>query len=163
PFEHAGRTEQLPLQQVNAKLYDPDRTAREAAAKAMTRGLQDNARLLTFLFNTLVLDHRTDCNLRRFDDPMAPRHLANAISPAVPGHMEKETGRAVVAALMRGAGRHHVRVQRYYRPKVRLLGFYRLKDYDRYAPLFPDQPTCDWPTARRIVQESYEAFSPDAG
>src|SRR5262249_8390077 len=38
-----------------------------------------------------------------------------------------------------------------------------LHDYDRYAPLFPDMPRCDWGTARQIVQESYTAFSPDAG
>src|SRR5439155_34380 len=38
-----------------------------------------------------------------------------------------------------------------------------LLDYDRYAPLFPDQPACDWPRARQIVEESYQAFSPRAG
>jgi oligoendopeptidase F len=151
PFEHAGKVEQLPLQQINAKLYDPDRDARRAAARGLTRGLQDNARLLTFLFNTLVLDHQTDCSLRHFEDPMAPRHLANEISPAV------------VAALMTAVERHHGTFQRYYRLKGRLLGIEPLADYDRYAPLFSDQPTCDWTTARRIVQESYEAFSPDAG
>ncbi len=151
PFEHAGRSEQLPLQQINAKLYDPDRSARRAAAEGLTRGLQDNGRLLTYLFNTLVLDHRTDCGLRHFEDPMAPRNLANEISPEV------------VAALMTAAERHHGTVQRYYRLKGRLLGIEPLADYDRYAPLFADQPTCDWTTARRIVQESYEAFSPDAG
>jgi oligoendopeptidase F len=151
PFEHGGRVDNLPLQQINAKLYDSDRSIRQAAANGLTRGLQANARLLTFLFNNLVLDHRADCTLRNFDDPMAPRHLANEISPAV------------VAALMSATERHHATVQRYYRLKGRLLGLEALADYDRYAPLFSDQPTCDWPTARRIVQESYEAFSPDAG
>jgi oligoendopeptidase F len=151
PYEHNGHTEQLPLQQINAKLYDSDRTARQAAAMALTRGLRDNGRLLTFLFNTLALDHRADCDLRHFDDPMSPRHLANEISPAV------------VTALMTAAERHHATVQRYYRLKGRLLKIDRLADYDRYAPVFSDQQTCDWPTARRIVQESYEAFSPDAG
>jgi oligoendopeptidase F len=151
PFEHAGRVEKIPLQQINAKLYDADRSARRAAAEGLTRGLQDNARLLTFLFNTLVLDHRTDCTMRQFADPMSPRHLANEISPAV------------VEALMTATERHHGTVQRYYRLKGKLLGIEPLADYDRYAPLFSDQPTCDWPTARRIVQESYEAFSPDAG
>src|SRR5262249_31969690 len=32
-----------------------------------------------------------------------------------------------------------------------------------YAPLFGDLPSCDWPTARRTVLESYQAFSPRAG
>lgn len=151
PFEHAGRSELLSMQQINARLYDADREARRAAATGLTTGLQENARLLTYVFNTLVLDHHTDCRLRRFDNPMGPRNLANEISDRV------------VDALMTAAERHHETVRRYYRLKGRLLGLEPLYDYDRYAPLFPDQPACDWPRARQIVGESYEAFSPRAG
>jgi oligoendopeptidase F len=151
PFEQAGQSETLSLSQINARLYDADRGARRAAAEGLTRGLQDNARLLTYLMNTLVLDHRADCNLRHFDNPMAPRHLANEINASV------------VDALMTATERYHGTVQRYYRLKARLLGLEQLYDYDRYAVLFPDMPECDWPTARSIVQESYEAFSPRAG
>ncbi|MHB1424729.1 MAG: M3 family oligoendopeptidase [Gemmataceae bacterium] len=151
PFEHDGPSEALSLQQINARLYDADRGARKAAAEGLTRGLRDNARLLTYVMNTLVLDHRSECNLRRFDDPMGPRHLANEINASV------------VDALMTATERYHHTVQRYYRLKGRLLGLDPLYDYDRYAPLFPDMPECDWPTARSIVQESYEAFSPRAG
>jgi oligoendopeptidase F len=82
---------------------------------------------------------------------MASRHLANEISAEV------------VEALMTATERHHAMVQRYYRLKGKLLGLETLYDYDRYAPLFPDLPTCDWATARKIVQESYEQFSPRAG
>ncbi|HWG45068.1 MAG TPA: M3 family oligoendopeptidase [Gemmataceae bacterium] len=151
PFAHGGRDESLSLQQINAFLYDADRGVRQAAAAGLTRGLQDHAHLLTYLMNTLVLDHRSDCNLRHFDSPMGPRHLANEISDRV------------VDALLTATERYHGTVQRYYRLKGRLLGLDQLADYDRYAPLFADMPACDWPTARSIVQESYEAFSPRAG
>ena len=151
PFEHAGRTESLSLSQINARLYDADRGVRRAAAEGLTSGLRDNSRLLTYIMNTLVLDHRSECDLRHFDNPMGPRHLANEISPPV------------VDALMTATERYHGTVQRYYRLKARLLGVEQLFDYDRYAVLFPDLPTCDWPTARDIVRESYEAFSPKAG
>jgi oligoendopeptidase F len=69
----------------------------------------------------------------------------------------------VVEALMTAAERNFGTVQRYYALKAKLLGVEQLYDYDRYAPLFPDQPACDWPQARQLVQESYDAFSPDAG
>ncbi|HJT75638.1 MAG TPA: M3 family oligoendopeptidase [Gemmataceae bacterium] len=151
PFTHAGRTEPLTLQEINAKLYDPDREVRKAAAAGWTKGLQDNVRLLTYLFNNLVLDHQTDCRLRHFDSPMGPRNLANEISATV------------VDALMTAAERYHGTVQRYYRLKARLLGVEQLYDYDRYAPLFSDLPACDWPRARTLVEESYEAFSARAG
>jgi len=151
PIEHDGRTETLSMQQTLSKLYNPDRAVRKAAAEGLTAGLKENARLLTFIFNNLVLDHQTDCRLRRFPDPMASRHLANEIRPEV------------VDALMTGAERHTATVQRYYRLKGKLLGLDALYDYDRYAPLFSDMPGCEWETGRRIVQESYEAFSPRAG
>jgi oligoendopeptidase F len=151
PFEHGGMTEMLTMQQINAKLYDADRSVRQAAALGWTKGLQENARLLTYIFNNLVLDHQSDCGLRHFSSPMAPRHLANEISDAV------------VEALMTAAERHHATVQRYYRLKGGLLQLELLYDYDRYAPLFPDMPTCDWSKARKTVEESYQAFSPRAG
>jgi oligoendopeptidase F len=151
PFESDGRRELLNQSQILAKLYEPDRAVRKAAAAGLTGGLKENARLLTYLFNTLVLDHQSDCNLRKYPTPMAPRHLANEISDPV------------VDALMTATERHHGTVQRYYRLKGRLLRLEPLYDYDRYAALFPDLPKCDWATARRIVQESYAAFSPRAG
>jgi oligoendopeptidase F len=151
PFTHDGKSEGLSLQEINTKLYDADRSVRQAAASGITKGLQDNARLLTYVFNTLVLDHRADCNLRHFDSPMGPRHLANEISDRV------------VNALLTATERHHATVQRYYRLKGQLLGLEPLCDYDRYAPLFSDMPAVDWPTARSIVEESYQAFSPKAG
>lgn len=152
PYEHNGVSERLTLQQLNAKLYDPDRGVRRDAALGITRGLQENARLLTYVFNTLVLDYRTDCRLRRWgDDIMGPRHLANEISTEV------------VEALMTSVEQFHGTVQRYYRLKGRLLGLDQLHDYDRYAPLSGELPSCPWPQAREIVQSSYEAFSPEAG
>jgi oligoendopeptidase F len=151
PFEHDGKTERVGKEQLLSKLYDADRSIRRAAADGITRGLTENARLLTYIFNNLVLDHKSDCELRHFDGPMAPRHLANEISEVV------------VDALMTAAERHHATFQRYYALKGRLLGVDQLYDYDRYAPLFADLPPCDWQAARGIVVQSYEAFSPRAG
>jgi oligoendopeptidase F len=124
---------------------------RRTAAEGISRGLSEQGRLLTFIFNTIVLDHQSDSRLRSFATPMASRNLANEISASV------------VEALMTAVERNFGLVQRYYRLKGRLLKLDRLYDYDRYAPLFADMPACDWPTARRIVQESYDAFSPQAG
>jgi oligoendopeptidase F len=151
PYTFGGTTETLSMQQILAKLYDPDRPVRAAASAGVTKGLQANSRLLTYIFNNLVLDHQSDCRLRRFPDPMAPRHLANEITPAV------------VDALLTAAERHQGVVGRYYRLKARLLHLDRLYDYDRYAPIPSDLPTCPWSEARRIVEESYRAFSPRAG
>jgi oligoendopeptidase F len=151
PFEDAQGVHRLSQQLILARLYDADRATRKTAAQGLTKGLQDNARLLTFVFNNLVLDHHADCRLRSYAHFMQPRHLANEISDQV------------VEALMAAAERNHHVVHRYYRLKGRLLGIEPLYDYDRYAPLFSDLPSCDWRRARQTVQESYQAFSPRAG
>jgi oligoendopeptidase F len=151
PLKQGGWTERLSMQQILARLYDPDREVRRAAARGLTDGLRENRGVLTYIFNNLVLDHRSDYEMRRFADPMAPRHLANEISPTV------------VDALMTAVERCQGTVHRYYRLKARLLGLDQLVDYDRYAPVFSDLPSCDWPTSRQIVQESYRNFSPRAG
>ncbi|HEV8059649.1 MAG TPA: M3 family oligoendopeptidase [Gemmataceae bacterium] len=151
PFVHESISERVSLQQVSARLYDANRSVRKAAAAGITKGLQENARLLTYLFNNLVLDHQADSRLRHFEGPMDSRNLANEITPAA------------VNALMTAVERHHATVHRYYRLKGKLLGLDQLQDYDRYAPLASDLPTCDWQQARRLVQEGYDAFSPKVG
>lgn len=152
PFPEAdGSVRKLSLQEILAKLYDADRDHRRRAAEGMTTGLQELARVLTFIFNTVVQDHRSDTTLRKYPGPMFARNLSNEIAAEV------------VEALMSAVERSYPLVQRYYRLKGRLLGCEKLYDYDRYAPLFQDSPTCDWNSARRIVQESYDAFSEQAG
>lgn len=152
PYEQSdGTTASLSQQEILAKLYDADREVRRRAALGLTKGLQEQSRLLTFLFNNLVLDHATDCRLRNYPEVMHSRNLANEISGEV------------VEALMKATEQNHGLVHRYYRLKGRLLNIDQLEDYDRYAPLFADLPGCEWPKARQIVQESYAAFSPKAG
>ncbi|MBI2806820.1 MAG: M3 family oligoendopeptidase [Planctomycetes bacterium] len=151
PFTQGGVTTELSVQEILAKLYDPDRPVRKAAAEGLSIGLQNQNRLLTFIFNTIVFDHQTDCQLRNYPDVMAARNLANEIDGKV------------VEALMAATEKHYSLVQRYYRLKGKLLKIDKLYDYDRYAPLSGEMPKCDWPTARSIVQESYDAFSSQAG
>jgi oligoendopeptidase F len=139
------------LQQLLAKLYDPTPEARRAAAEAITVGLQQNSKLLTYIFINLLQDHHSDTKLRRFDHPMQSRNLANEIT------------QASVDALLLAVEQHRGMVARYYRLKAKLLGLTTLHDYDRYAPLGSDLPQCSWPQAQSIVEESYRAFSPEAG
>ncbi len=151
PYSHNGTTAEMSVQEILAKLYDVDRSVRKAAAEGLSAGLKGQARLLTFIFNNVVLDHKTDCELRKYPDVMASRNLANEIDARV------------VEALMTATEKHYPLVQRYYRLKATLLNIDQLHDYDRYAPLSGELPKCDWRTAQSIVQESYDAFSPDAG
>jgi oligoendopeptidase F len=145
------RAQTVNLDRALALLHDPDRKARRGAAQAVTSALKSNERILTYIFNTLVFDHKVNDGLRRFPTPMASRHLANEIEPQT------------VDALMTACEQGQEIVRRYYALKKRLLKLRTLYDYDRYAPLFSDLPTCAWGEAKRVVLEAYTDFSPQTG
>ncbi|MBI1742065.1 M3 family oligoendopeptidase [Candidatus Acetothermia bacterium] len=144
-----GHTEKLNLEATLSHLYQPDRTARRAAADGLTEGLKSQSRVLTYIFNTLVQEHKTNDRLRSFATPMASRNLANEIN------------QRTVDALINACNSYFPLVQEYYALKAKLLGLDRLYDYDRYAPVFPEvMPRCDWKRCQEIVLNAYGAFSP---
>lgn len=145
------RAQIVNLDRALSLLHDPDRKARQNAAQAVTTALKNNERLLTYIFNTLVFDHKVNDDLRRFPTPMAARHLANEIEPQT------------VEALMTACEQGYEIVRQYYALKKKLLKLRTLYDYDRYAPLFSDLPKCEWSEAKRIVLGAYRDFSPRAG
>jgi oligoendopeptidase F len=148
PVASDGAVQELREEEVLALLHSPDRASRKAAAAGLTAGLVERRRTLTFIFNTLVLDHGVDCRLRRYPDVMTARHLAN------------ETDGAAVEALLTACEAGLPMVARYYRLKRRLLGLDELCDYDRYAPLAETSEKIPWPQARDLVLAAYRAFSP---
>ncbi len=150
-MKFAFRDQSLSQQEVLAKLYDADRETRRQAAEALSKGLESNSRLLTFIFNTTMQDNHSDCRLRRYPSPMFARNLSNEITDQA------------VEALMSAIDQNVGIVQRYYRLKKKLLKVDKLYDYDRYAPLTATSPNCNWLTAKFIVQESYDSLSPEAG
>jgi len=74
------KDQSLSQQEILARLYDPDRETRRLAALGTTQGLEANSRLITFVFNTIVQDHQSDCRLRSYPGVMFSRNLANEIS-----------------------------------------------------------------------------------
>jgi oligoendopeptidase F len=145
-----GEVKKLNQSETLALLYDPDRAVRKAAASGLTGGLKENTRTLTYIFNTLVEDHAIIDRFRSYSGPMASRHLSNEIEAEV------------VETLMATCERNHDIVERYYILKARLLSLDVLYDYDRYAPVLDQMPSCDFVRCREIVLGSYGVFSPRA-
>jgi len=144
-----GAAEDLSEEEVLSRLHDPDRERRRQAADAMTEGLQANARVLAFVFNTLVLDKAMDDRRRHYESPFDARNLANEID-----------GKTVESLLSACVSRYGL-VARYYRLKRRLLGLEQLEDYDRYAPVSDVREECGFEEARRIVLDAYGDFAPE--
>ncbi|MHB0913794.1 MAG: M3 family oligoendopeptidase [Armatimonadota bacterium] len=144
-FTVRGETKNLP--EVIALLREPDRELRRDAAEAFSAGLVENARTITFIFNTLLQEKGTDDRLRDLRYPEQSRHLAN--------QLDKETVDLVVSTAVERYGL----VERYYRLKSEILG-YELTHYDRYAPLFDSKERVPYERGREIVLSAFGAFDP---
>ena len=143
--------ESLAQHAVLNRLYRPDRSLRQRAARAFTTGLKGNLRTSAFILNNILADKASDDRLRRYPTWISARNLDNQI--------EEATVEALVRAV---TGRYDI-VARYYALKKRLLGLEELADYDRYAPLPAAGTHLPWQEACRLVEEAYGEFHPELG
>ena len=143
--------QEVPLDVALSRLQDPDRQTRRTVAESVSAALEPGLRTRTFIYNTLVYDKAVDDRLRRYPHWLAARNLANEASDE-----------SVMALIEAVRGRFDI-PQRWYRLKAQLLGIDRLADYDRSAPVLPEDVTFSYGESRELVLDTYDAFSPDAG
>ncbi|MCL5105078.1 MAG: M3 family oligoendopeptidase [Armatimonadetes bacterium] len=142
-----GAEQTMTEPQVLALLRDSNREVRKAAASALSNGLANNSRLLTFIFNTLVYDKSVDDRLRRYGYPEQARNISNELDP--------DTVETVISTCVE----NYPLVARYYRTKRDILGLDQLTHYDRYAPLFEAKKEYSFDEARDMVLSSFGRFS----
>jgi oligoendopeptidase F len=143
--------EELSLEVALSRLQSPDRALRATTAEAVSATLAPGLRTRAFIYNTLLHDKAVDDRLRSFPHWLAGRNLANEASDE-----------SVMALIEAVRGRFDI-PQRWYRLKARLLGVDRIADYDRAAPVLPQEITFSFGDARDLVLETYESFLPQAG
>lgn len=142
-------------EEVLALLHSPKRSVRKSAQKSFTKSLKDSTPLLCYILNMVRKDLSITTNLRHYPSKEAPRHLSNHISQKSVDSMIALTNSSV-----------HL-VHEYYRIKSTLLG-HKLKDYDRYAPLFATKSSAKsssiaYTDALELVQKTYTQFSKEFG
>jgi oligoendopeptidase F len=143
--------EDLPLDVALSRLQSADRDERRAVAEAVSTALEPGLRTRAFIFNTLLHDKAVDDRLRTYPHWLAGRNLANEASD--------ESVRALIEAVR---GRFDI-PQRWYALKAHLLGVPRIADYDRAAPILPEDVTFSYGEARDLVLDTYSDFADDAG
>ncbi len=143
--------EETTLDVALSRLQAADRDVRRTAAEGVSAALEPGIRTRSFIYNTLVYDKSVEDRLRRYPHWLAGRNLANEVSDES------------VTALIEAVGRRYDIPQRWYRLKASLLGVDRLADYDRAAPVLPEDVTFSFAHARELVLDTYNAFSPEAG
>ncbi|MGO9872577.1 MAG: M3 family oligoendopeptidase [Acidimicrobiia bacterium] len=130
-----------------ARLHAPDRAVRQAAAAAVTEGLQPGLRTRAFVLNTLLADKSIDDRMRHFGSWIASRNLAN------------EASDESVQALVEAVQSRYAIPQRWYTLKAQLLGIDKLADYDRMASVGGVESEVGWDSARDLVLDAYGSFS----
>jgi oligoendopeptidase F len=143
--------EEVGLDLALSGLQAPDREVRRGTAEAVTGALEPGLRTRGFIYNTLVHDKSVEDRLRKYPHWLAARNLSN------------EASDESVMALIEAVRKRYDIPQRWYRVKAGLLGVDRLADYDRAAPVLPEDVTFSFAEARELVLDTYESFSPGAG
>lgn len=136
------QSEILPL------LYDASRETRRRAAASISKGLEANRHVGTFIYNTLLHEKDVLDRLRAYDSPEQSRHLNNELTADIVDTMSD-----VCAA-------NYDIVADYYRLKARLLQLPELTHYDRYAPITNAESSFPFDRARDIVLAAFGEFSP---
>ena len=140
----------LSEEEVLSKLYSPDRNERKKAQVSLTLGLKPHQPLLAYIYNQIKKDWKIDyIDIRGYDEPESPRHLANKIS------------KKSVDALIKTVNENTHIVAEYYTIKKEILGYDRLYDYDRYAPikLTDSNVEISFEEAKELVLNAFKNFS----
>ena len=133
--------------EVMALLRHPDAAVRERAMTVFLETYASHGLVLSSIFNNILLDHKIDCELRKYADVVLPTHLANEIAPAT------------VEALMQAVERHYPVAQEYFQLKARLLGLERLKNTDVYAPIESVAESISFAQAQDLIVTAFGRFN----
>ena len=148
-FDYRGQS--LSEEIVLSKLSSSDRNERKDAALSLSKGLEQNSHLLTYIFNIIRADLRNEKELRNYESPESARHLSNQISKA-----------SVDALISAAEGSFDLPIK-YYAKKREILGYDALYDYDRYAPLGSDDESFSFEEAKKLVLGAFYDFSDEFG
>ncbi|HWI40339.1 MAG TPA: M3 family oligoendopeptidase [Verrucomicrobiae bacterium] len=147
-FELEGETREMSGEELLALLHHADAGVRERAFSLFLERHGENEAVYRSVFNTAILDHAQDLELRSFSHPMQPTNLANEIEDEV------------VERIMDVSEANYAMAREYFALKSRLLGMEKLKNSDLYAPIPGADRRYTFAEAKQAVLEAMESFSP---
>lgn len=137
----------LSEEEILSKMLDSDRSVRKDAALSLSKTLEQNKHILTYIYNMIKTDLKNECELRNYELAESSRHESNQI--------EKQS----VDALIKATESSFDLVSKFYHKKRELLGYEKLYDYDRYAPL-NNESEFNYEEAKEIILKAFNSFNP---
>ena len=144
-----GEMRELNQGEILVLLRHPDRDLRQRAWDSFYSTLEGKSPVLSFIYDTRFQDHLVTNRLRHYDDPAAPRHLANEIDAAT------------VNTMMNVIEQNYGLAHRYFKIKAKLLNMEKLELFDQYAPLFDEKQSLTYEQTKDIILKSMQRFSPE--
>ncbi|MCP4868206.1 MAG: M3 family oligoendopeptidase [Proteobacteria bacterium] len=149
--EVGGEVQTMTRGEVQALGLEPDRALRDRAADAIVASFAPHREVMTFIFNTLFEDHRTEMAARGYDDAMHYPILRD------------EVPRPVVDSLLNTATESFGLAHRYHAVRKSVMGLDDYAMHDLRVPVFGEEPTVSWDEGRALVMDAFTAFSKTTG
>lgn len=146
-----GERRRLTRAEAMAMRSDSSRSVRDAATEALAESLRPHRPVLSFIFNTLFEDHRSDMVERAFPDVMRATVLQDDLQPRV------------VEALLEGVWQRRSLVERWHRVRSRAMALPDYGTQDIVVPAFGEEPQFTWAEGQEIVLRAFDRFSPETG
>jgi oligoendopeptidase F len=145
-----GKKKALSFSEAVGLLFNPDRSTRESATKAMYGLLRKDGEIFSAALRNICNDWLSVCGRREYDSPIEASLIAN------------DTDQETINNLLTTVGNNTDLYHRYLRLKAKILKLPKLGGHDIWAPI-PDAPHTkfDYDTAKSLVIEAYERFDED--
>lgn len=142
------KNKKLSESQILDFLHSPNVDDRKLSASAFSNGLKKISRRLTFVTNMLLEDKAIGDKYFKYNLPEDSRHLEN------------ETDKKSVDAMVKVITDNYPLVHEYYNLKKKVLNLKNIYDYDRYAPITNSRRKFTYAESRDIILNSLKFFSP---
>lgn len=144
-----GEEQELTGEELLGLLHHPDASVREQAFTTFLKRFEDEKITFSAIINTIALDHFQDLELRAYQSPMEPTHLANELTSGS------------VECLMETTENNYNLAREYFTLKARLLNLPKLKNTDVYAPVGESDKRYTFEQARDMVLDAFGEFNPE--
>jgi oligoendopeptidase F len=147
-MEIDGEEREMMTEEILGLVHHPDPALRERAFSLFLERQGEQSVIHGSVFNTILLDHAQEMELRGYTEPRQPTDIGN------------ELPREVVDRLMDVSEENYPLARDYFRLKARLLSLPLLKNSDIYAPIPGTERTYTYEEAKGLVLSSVESFNP---
>uniref|UniRef100_A0A7V4CMU8 Peptidase M3 n=1 Tax=Fervidobacterium pennivorans TaxID=93466 RepID=A0A7V4CMU8_FERPE len=149
-MELDGENKTLTVEEIKALRRSTNGELRKRAMKLFLERFQDDAIVLTEVYNLVIRDYDTESRLRRFPRPISMMNFANEVSDDIVDRLIDVTNEKTEI------------LRKYYDWKSKVIGE-KLTLADIYAPISNKKKEFSFEEAKDIILESYYAFDEKAG